>query len=87
MSKTLAVRNVVRPGRRWSKAAVDRIVARFKIIKESNDGLLTAEAVVADAKSKDSPLHQYFEWNQGRAAMMWRLEQARRLMAALGEAG
>jgi sugar-specific transcriptional regulator TrmB len=36
--------------------------------------------VVADAKRRDSPLHSYFEWDNGKAAHAWRIEQARTLI-------
>ncbi|WP_233872383.1 hypothetical protein [Paraburkholderia adhaesiva] len=43
-------------------------------------GNLTAEAVVRDATRKESVLHPYFEWNDGRAAHQYRIEQARELI-------
>ena len=44
------------------------------------DGLLTPEAVVETAKDKQSPLHSSFEWNDGHAAELYRLDQARRII-------
>ncbi|TAZ20697.1 hypothetical protein ELH77_19010 [Rhizobium ruizarguesonis] len=47
---------------------------------EERDGILRPAAVAADAEDLDSPLHDYFEWDDGKAATSWRLEQARDLI-------
>lgn len=44
------------------------------------DGELTAESVLAEAKRKRSPIHDFFEWDDSEAALQYRLEQARRLI-------
>lgn len=44
------------------------------------NGGLTAENVVGSARSKKSPLHDFFEWSDSVAAERYRLEQARHLM-------
>jgi hypothetical protein len=44
-------------------------------------GGLTAQIVVADARSMRSPLHDDFEWDDERAAHEFRLEQARDMLA------
>lgn len=49
-------------------------------IAKANDGVLTAEAVVAAARDSDSPLHDSFDWSDTTAAMKWRLHQARNLI-------
>jgi hypothetical protein len=49
------------------------------------DGLLTPESVVETAKDKHSPLHNHFEWNDGHAAALYRLEQARRIIRLVVE--
>ena len=41
---------------------------------------ITAERVVDDAKSKSSPLHNAFEWDDTVEANKWRLHKARLLM-------
>lgn len=43
-------------------------------------GELTPEAVEAKARNPRSPLHGYFEWDDTRAAHLYRLEQARQLI-------
>lgn len=50
---------------------------------EQRTGMLTPDAVLKDAKSKESPLHQLFEWDDRKAAAKWRLEQARDLIVTV----
>lgn len=49
-------------------------------IRKANSGSLSAENVVDAARKKSSPLHDFFEWNDGAAAELYRLEQARHLI-------
>jgi len=49
-------------------------------IRESNDGILRAEDVVAVASEPTNPLHECFEWDDGEAAHQYRIEQARKLI-------
>lgn len=49
-------------------------------IRASLSGRLTPEAVVADARSPNSPLHSFFEWDDSAAAQEHRLQQARGLI-------
>jgi len=46
-------------------------------------GELTAEAIVSEARNRRNPLHQDFEWNDGKAAEKFRLQQAGDMMRAL----
>jgi len=48
-----------------------------------NNGIITPRVVVESAKSESSPLHKYFEWNDGEAAEKYRLYQARVLMTTV----
>lgn len=50
---------------------------------ERRDGTLRPSAVVTDAEDSDSPLHEYFEWDSEKAAMSWRLNQARDLIRSV----
>jgi hypothetical protein len=43
---------------------------------QQRDGVLTPAGVLTDARSEDSPLHRYFEWNDDAAAEKYRLAQA-----------
>jgi hypothetical protein len=51
-------------------------------IAEKYGGLRPSE-VVAEAKSKESPIHSEFEWNDGKAAHAYRLNQARTLIRVI----
>ena len=44
------------------------------------DGTLSPPAVVTEARKATSPLHPFFEWDDGRAAEEHRINQARRLI-------
>ncbi len=50
---------------------------------ESNDGLVSAQLVVEDAKKKNCPYHDFFEWNDSVAAKEHRKEQARLLLRSI----
>lgn len=57
-----------------SKEVIDEILD----IKKNK--LLTPENIVEQAKSKDSALHDMFEWDNTKASEQWRLQQARVLL-------
>lgn len=44
-------------------------------------GLLTANLVLEEAVNKESPLHEVFEWDNGKAATLYRLQQANALIS------
>ncbi|MEE8568074.1 MAG: hypothetical protein V3S81_05645 [Anaerolineales bacterium] len=50
---------------------------RLKEIYNRDDRLLTASAVVEDARDPKSPLHSFFEWDDKKAAHQYRINQAR----------
>lgn len=52
-------------------------------IADENGGLLTPDAVVSEAASKSSVLHDLFEWDGKKAAHAWRIEQARTLIRSV----
>lgn len=62
---------------------------RLEIIKqelkriEQRNGVLTPSTVLAAAESETSPLHRYFEWDQDKAAVQYRLQQARGLISSV----
>jgi hypothetical protein len=59
-----------------------RIVTReLTKIEKAHGGHLEAKDVLEAAKSKKSPLHQYFEWDDAKAGEAHRLYQARLLIA------
>lgn len=58
-----------------AKRELDRI--------ERETGALMPEEVVRRAKSKSSPLHRHFDWNDTVAACKWRLMQATQLILSV----
>ena len=46
-------------------------------------GAISAEYVLDNAKQEESPLHQYFEWNDQEAAEEYRLVQARLIIRSV----
>jgi hypothetical protein len=56
--------------------------ARSYIIElaKQNSGHITAEQVVAAARDENSPLHDYFDWDDTTAAEKYRLMQGRTLI-------
>lgn len=52
-------------------------------IAEANGGRLTPDAVVSEAASKSSVLHDLFEWDTRKAAHAYRLDQARTLIRSV----
>ena len=62
-------------------AGVPKTVARRLRDLLNEDGALTADAVLDDARDADSPLHGFFEWDDTEAAQRYRIAQARQLIA------
>lgn len=60
-----------------------QIRAHIETLMEQHGGCVTAEEVVADAARPDSPLHACFEWDDAKAAGLFRLEQARHLLRSV----
>ena len=58
------------------------VVARLKALQDAS-GIITPDAVVADAEDEASPLHSYFEWDDSVAGMKYRIEQARTLIRSV----
>jgi len=61
----------------------EAVKKRLIEIEEANGGRLTPDAVVRDAKRKDSPLHACFEWDVKKAAAAHWIEQARDLITSI----
>lgn len=47
---------------------------------QNKEGKLTPTEVIESARAKTSPLHSLFEWDNGRAADSYRIQQARELI-------
>jgi hypothetical protein len=71
-----------RPGARINNAQA-AVIAPKLFELEQRDGHLTPEAVLEDARSPRSPLHQFFEWDDSKAAEQHRLATARTLTRAV----
>jgi hypothetical protein len=57
--------------------------SRLEELRKKFKGELTPKDVVDDARSKRSPLHSFFEWNDSGAAEAFRLTQARGLIRSV----
>lgn len=57
--------------------------ARLRKLALEHDGELSPAIVVDDARSSDSPLHEYFEWDDAVAAEKYRHVIARGLIASV----
>jgi hypothetical protein len=52
-------------------------------LKEENGDVLTSAQIVEKAKPKNSPIHDFFEWDNDTAGEKYRLSQARYLIARI----
>lgn len=50
---------------------------------ENEHGQITPDIVIQAARPKDSPIHDEFEWDKGKAAMMQWIHQARLIIGAV----
>jgi hypothetical protein len=57
--------------------------AELQRLASLHGGRLTTKSVERVARNKNSPLHEYFEWDDGAAAYRWRLFQARELISSV----
>jgi hypothetical protein len=70
-------------GARFQPGAVgapNEVGAHIEFLRQQCRGELTPKDVVDDARNDNSPLHSYFEWDDGAAAEAYRLSQARGLI-------
>lgn len=65
------------------KAEAQAVGDRLEQLREEAGGFLTPDTVVADARSKRSPLHPCFEWDDRKAAVAHRIDQARYILRNL----
>ena len=68
-----------------SRFSIDPEVAKREIdkIKAKKGGEVFASDIVDAAKSKRSPLHREFEWDDTKAASLYRCEQARLMLRSI----
>jgi hypothetical protein len=63
----------------WTRAEALAIQAEILKIKRAK-GSITNAYIVEAARKEDSPLHEFFEWNDGKAAESYRRQQAGELV-------
>ena len=61
----------------------DIVGRHLEHLRAREKGELTPADLVADARSHNSPLHSFFEWDDTAAAEAYRLTQARRLIRTI----
>lgn len=57
--------------------------AHLELLRQECKGELTPADVLKDARNPNSPLHSFFEWDDGEAAEQYRLQQARGLIRSV----
>lgn len=55
----------------------------IELLRKQQHGELTPKDVLDDARNPNSPLHSFFEWDDGEAAEQYRLQQARGLIRSV----
>lgn len=71
------------PGAPSDRKAAIEAGQHLELLRKQCKGELTPKDVVEDARNDNSPLHAYFEWDDGEAAENYRLQQARGLIRAV----
>lgn len=66
-----------------TKERQEQIRSRLREIETNNQGRLTPDAVVSDAKDPNSPLHDEFDWDVEAAAHRHWIERARELITSV----
>jgi hypothetical protein len=70
------------PGSVCVAASAQKVGERLQELEKAQGGRpITPQVVVDDARSKRSPLHECFEWDDSIAAEQHRLSQARHVMS------
>jgi len=64
---------------------IQAIGETLDVLTSNNGGKLTPTIVVKEASKKNSVLHEYFEWDNTKAAKQWRIQQARNIIAGVAE--
>lgn len=63
----------------WKGVTVDAAVEELDRIRNKN-GILKPEMVVEESRDENAILHKCFQWDDTKAADLWRKEQARKLI-------
>lgn len=75
----------VRNGYPINKKDAQPVGELLEHLMSKNNGELTPDIVVKEAKKKSSILHKYFEWDNDYAAERYRLYQARNIIGSIVE--
>ena len=70
----------MKPTEKKSKTKAAAIVDELRRIQDAHAGWLKPEDVIMEARPSGARLHDEFEWNDGKAAHKYRMEQARELI-------
>jgi hypothetical protein len=76
--QTMSNYKFITPGL-WGDVTADEAVVELERIREKY-GTLKPEMVVEESKPEGALLHKCFQWDDTKAADMWRKEQARQLI-------
>lgn len=57
-------------------------LAELEMLRQEAGGTLRPEAIVEFAHSANTALHSAFTWDEGEAAVRWRIHQARQVIRA-----
>lgn len=68
------------PGAPFNNKQAPAIGTRLMQLARSAGEPVPPQVVLDDARPEGSPLHPFFEWDDGEAAERWRLHQARQLV-------
>lgn len=60
-----------------------QVVGEHVAAIEERDGEVTKESFLDSARSKKSPVHALFEWDNRKAGEKWRLQQAKNILSCL----
>lgn len=72
-----------KPGCRFKSADPEIVGRHLEMLRARHGGMLTAAIMRDDARSKGSPLHDLFDWNDSTAAEQHRLDTARKIIGSL----
>ena len=83
MGRRKKIKYYARPGATFKQGQAQLVGETLAKMKEETK--LTPDVIVSEAKKKANPLHKFFEWNDGKAAQKYRLQQARDMIAGVTE--
>ncbi len=68
-----------RKGAKFNNKEAQVVGETIESLKD-NSGYITSEGIISSARKKSSPIHDFFEWSNNKAAEEFRLQQARNLV-------